>query len=402
MAQPHPRTFGDSPIPAYYRNQLSRRLLLKGMGASALLAGLAACGSGQEGETGLSEAAEGQAATGGGSETLNMMCWDGYDAPAVWQPFAQERGVDFNFDLVVDSPGAFAKLQGGGHRNFDLIAVDSPWIRRLGPAGLAEMLDPEEWQATTSDFFEPFQLPFSPLAHEGQQTGLPTRFGLVGLPLNSEHTSEDEFRSYDALFADANRGKIGVMDWGDWPIVPLALHAGIDPYQEMDESAVEEMRDVFRALFRQTRAFFTDNTVAQEALLDGSVKTLLGAGTYVTSGPRMEGLDNIYTVVPQPQNGMNQGIVWIEGMAIVSNPSNPELAADALRHYVSPQAAYELTMNPITANPSPNSQVEYTDEERETLQLDYMFEVWDDCVIHDFVPTLDRLLTVWEEERAQA
>ena len=47
--------------------------------------------------------------------------------------------------------------------------------------------------------------------------------------------------------------KICVMDWGDWPILPMALHAGINPYEPLDEKQLNEVRLVLRAMFKNTR-----------------------------------------------------------------------------------------------------------------------------------------------------
>ena len=85
------------------------------------------------------------------------------------------------------------------------------------------------------------------------------------------------------MFDAKNKDKICVMDWGDWPILPMALHAGIDPYQELDEAALKEVRMVLRAMFKNTRTLVADLTQAQKGLLDGSLLGCIGAGSYLTS-----------------------------------------------------------------------------------------------------------------------
>src|SRR3546814_6181184 len=69
--------------------------------------------------------------------SLGYMCWEGYNDPRIIDPFNAANDTDVVFDLIVDSPGGFAKLQAGASREIDVVSSDLPWITRMGPAGLA-------------------------------------------------------------------------------------------------------------------------------------------------------------------------------------------------------------------------------------------------------------------------
>jgi spermidine/putrescine transport system substrate-binding protein len=75
-----------------------------------------------------------------------------------------------------------------------------------------------------------------------------------------------------------------------------------------------------------------------------------------------------------------------------------------LRHVTDEDAAYALTLNDFTSNPSPNKAVEamYTEEERSVLQLDYVDTVWENSVLHNVAPNIDDMLVIWQEELANA
>lgn len=374
MQRPMSRMFGPA-----------RRDVLKGMGALGL-AGMA----------GLKPA---RAAT-----RMNYMCWEGYDKASIIDPFEAANDVEVSIDLITDSPGGFAKLAAGAWRDFDVVSSDSPWIQRMGPADIAEFLDPAEFADVYGDFYEQFRAPFAPLEFDGKVTGLPTRWGWVGPTVNTEYDSLESWASYDNCFDPAYKDKICVLDWGDWPIMPMALHAGINPYEELDDAALNEIRLVLRALFKNTRAVVADLSVAQKGLMDGSFRTLIGGGTYCTSALRKDGMKHIQSIVPEPKNGLNQGIIWMEATGIVKDPSDPEKARALLRHLVSPEVAVELAWTEATCNLVPSAKAEalFSDEQKDVLQMDYMWEAWDKSQFHNVAPNIDQMLEIWQQELAAA
>ena len=101
----------------------SRRNFLKGIGAT----GLAAAGL-----------APGRARA---ATAMKYMCWEGYDKPSIIQPFEAAEDVTLSIDLITDSPGGFAKLAAGAWRDFDVVSTDSPWVQRMGPAGIGEFIE---------------------------------------------------------------------------------------------------------------------------------------------------------------------------------------------------------------------------------------------------------------------
>lgn len=384
-------------LPQYYQRKIkalgldklgvTRRRMMQGMAAAA---GTAALG-------GMMRPA--RAAT-----TLGYMCWEGYNDPRIIDPFNAENETDIVFDLIVDSPGGFAKLQAGASREIDVVSTDLPWVTRMGPAGLAMELDPDDYADVFAQFYDQFKPPFAPLIHDGKTIGVATRWGWVGPCLNTDYTDPEEWRSYAPVFDSKYKDKIAVMDWGDWPILPMALHAGINPYEELDNAALEEVRKVLRAMFKNTRTLVGDLTLAQKGLLDGSLTGCIGAGSYLTSAVRRQGHKNIMAVVPDPQNGLKQGIIWVEATAIVAETDEPELARKLVKHIVSKESGKILSLLDTTCNVVTNATVEqeYTDEEKDILQVDYMWHAWENSHLHLIAPQIDEMLAIWQEELAAA
>lgn len=386
-----------SDLPKFYQHQikamgldeagLARRRLLKGAAGAAGVAML-----------GLNSR---QAAA---ATQMTYMCWEGYNDPRIIDPFSKANDTEISFDLIVDSPGGFAKLQAGASREVDLVSSDMPWITRLGPAELALELNPNDYGEIYSTFYDQFKPPFEPLLTNGKTIGVATRWGWVGPCVNTDVTKPEVWRTYDPVFDAANKDKICVMDWGDWPILPMALHAGIDPYQELDQAALEEVRKVLRAMFKNTRTLVGDLTQAQKGLLDGSLLGCIGAGSYLTSAVRKQGHKNIMAVVPEPNNGLKQGIIWVEATAILKETDQPELAQKLLKHVVSKDAGYVLSLLDSTCNLVTNKAVEelYTQEEKDILQVDYMWTAYDNSQMHRIAPNIDEMLAIWQEELAAA
>jgi spermidine/putrescine transport system substrate-binding protein len=387
-----------SDLPQYYQKQIraagldeagiNRRRMMKGMAGAAGL-----------GLLGLSASRQAQAAT-----QMTYMCWEGYNDPRIIDPFNKANDTEINFDLIVDSPGGFAKLQAGASREVDLVSSDMPWITRLGPAGLALELNPEDYADIYATFYDQFKPPFEPLMTDGKTIGVATRWGWVGPCINTDVTKPEVWKTYDPVFDPANKDKICVMDWGDWPILPMALHAGINPYEELGQAALEEVRKVLRAMFKNTRTLVGDLTQAQKGLLDGSLLGCIGAGSYLTSAVRKQGHKNIMAVVPDPKNGLNQGIIWVEATAILKETDQPELAQKLLKHVVSKESGHILSLLDTTCNVVTNKAVEelYTPEERDILQTDYMWHAWDNSQMHRIAPNIDEMLAIWQEELAAA
>lgn len=386
-----------SDLPRYYQRQIkalgldeegmSRRRMLKGMGAAA--------GAAMLGLSSREAAARAR---------MIYMCWEGYNDPRIIDPFQAANDVDISFDLIVDSPGGFAKLQAGASREVDMVSSDMPWITRMGPANLALELNPDDYAETYETFYEQFKPPFEPLLHDGKTIGVATRWGWVGPCVNTEVTKPEIWKSYDPVFDPANRDKICVMDWGDWPILPMVLHAGIDPYEELDQAALEEVRKVLRAMFRNTRTLVGDLTQAQKGLLDGSLLGCIGAGSYLTSAMRKQGHKNILALVPDPKDGLKQGIIWVEATAILRETREPDLSQKLLKHLLSKESGYILSLQDATCNVVTNKTVEelYTPEEKDILQVDYMWHAWDNSQMHRIAPNIDEMLAIWQEELAAA
>lgn len=334
------------------------------------------------------------------STSLSWIGWDGYEADSVVGAFKADNDVEIKFESLTDSGGTFAKLAAGAFRDYDLVVNDVPWIQRMGAAGICEFLDADEFADAFDAFYPQFQQPFEPLMWDGQITGLPTRWGWVGMNLNTDVSDPDDWTSYAPVFDPANRDKIGILDFGDWATFQVILYAGINPFDELGTAELTEVRNVFRALFKNTRLITADLVQAQRAMLDGSALIFLAGGNYLTSGLRKDGNMNIVSYVPEPIDGLQQGVVWLEGAAVSSGASEPDLAKALVKHLVSTEAGQALCWTDWSAAPVPNAAVEplLSDEQRAVIDVDNMWTYFDNSLTYQVAPNIDDILTIWQEE----
>ncbi|MFV0474925.1 MAG: PotD/PotF family extracellular solute-binding protein [Pikeienuella sp.] len=317
-------------------------------------------------------------------------------------PFQAVHDVSFAVALITDSPGGFAKLATGGYRDVDIVSSDLPWVQRMGPAGFCRYLDEADFAEEYAGFYPEFQTPFEPLLHDGQITGMPTRWGWVGPSVNTDFDKVENWRSYAPVFDASYKDKICLLDWGEWPILPLMLHAGINPWEELDDAALDEARKVIRAALANTRAIVGDLSIAQRGLLDGSLYGLIGGGTYSALALRARGHLNIAAPIPEPQNGMKQGVIWMEATGLVDNGDNPELAKTFIKHLLKPEIALNLAVTESTSNLVPTRAVEslMTEEQRTALLVDQIPTAWERSNFLRLVPNVDDLLAIWGDELA--
>lgn len=361
----------------------SRRSVLKGAAAGAAAAAFSGLGRPARAE-----------------QVINYIGWEGYDAPAVVGPFETANDATIKFESMWDTSGTFTKLAAGAYRDFDLVTNDVPWIQRMGPAEICEFLDPAAFEDTFDSFYPQFKPPFEPLMWDGKITGMPTRWGWVGMNLNTDYSDPDDWTSYAPVFDKKNKDKIGILDFGDWATFQVILYAGINPFEPMGEAELSEVRTVFRKLFDNTRLITADLVQAQRAMLDGSALIFLAGGNYLTSGLRKEGHMNVVSYVPEPIGGLQQGVIWLEATAMIKDTPNRELVEKLIKHLVSEEAGAALAWNDWSACPVPNRLVEdnFTQDQRDVIEMDDMWTFYDRSLTYQVAPNIDDILTIWQEE----
>lgn len=334
------------------------------------------------------------------AQKLRYMCWEGYNDSAVISPFEKRHNTQLDIEIVDDSPSSFSSLMTNKSSHVDVVSLDVPWIRLMEESGLCHFLRADAFQQECQNLYPQFHSRFVRQAADGKILGIPTRWGVIGPTINTAYSDEKVFQSYAPCFEDAYRGKIAVMDWGDWPVMPIALHAGINPYKTLDQHELDEIRKTVRALFKNSPVFISDPSLAQKALLDGSVRSVIGSGSFLALPLRKAGFLQIKTVIPEPINGLNQSIIWTEKTVVMQQSRHLGLSKQLLKHLLSTQSALQLSLSDYACNLSTNRLVEdlYSAEQRHMMQLDETKAAWNKSFFHALSPSHRALLSLWQEE----
>ncbi len=190
-----------SDLPQYYQRQiramgldeagLSRRRMLKGMGAAA---GLAAIG--------LGSSRQAKAAT-----QMTYMCWEGYNDARIIDPFNKANDSEIAFDLIVDSPGGFAKLQAGASREVDIVSSDMAVDHAHGTGGTGARSQSGRLQGHLRHLLRPVQTALRAARERGQDLWRRHALGLVGPCINTDVTKPEAWKTYDPVFDSAQQGQ---------------------------------------------------------------------------------------------------------------------------------------------------------------------------------------------------
>jgi spermidine/putrescine-binding protein len=387
-----------------------RRFLVAAGGAGA--AALAGCsgsrdvggGSGDTESSGGSTSTTTGAASGGG-DTLNILTWEGYGADEIVSEFEEEHDATVNIKLLSSDPAGFNTLKSGGTDKFDLLTLNNTWAQRHARAGTIEPLNPDDYPER-QNFLERFQEPFSSFRHDGEMYALPTRWGWDTLTVNTDQVPSEHYQSYEVLWTGGPDGqyenKIGIMDWPTWNIPKVALSLGY-PAFEQDEEQLADIKEKLIDMFSNMKAVYSGTSAIRQALLQEDIM-MAPVGNFAMSQLRASGNEWANVVIPE-QGGMQ----WTEGLCIVKNPSNRELAVEFQKKIISASGQYNVAWKPAAKSPPVNTESfeMFSSEQQSALMFsddgfDAADQVSQNTTPYEFSPITDTWTDLWTEAKARA
>lgn len=365
---------------------MSRRDMLKVMGAGAVLLG---CGP---------------VWAQSRSKELNILCWEGYNAAQVLDPFRSSTGATVKAESLTNDPTMINRLRGGEVKVWDLINVNNPWARKvMAPAGLIKPLPKEEFEPFFGAMLPQFKAPYQwAMSTDGKDLlGMPQRFGPFNYVVNtrkiSRATAEDT--GWD-LFNDASlKGRYGIQESDDWNVFDIFMIAGINPFVEHTPDEMKRFEETATSVFKGAK-MISDIASLNQAIVAGEIDFYLSGGTYTASPARADGFTEIRGITPLrgPVDGKG-GVSWVEITSVVNNPNVSPLAYDFLKYVQDPGVAHRVafaegTFNPVAQMGDPKCFAKFTAEELDILQWDSIDEEMARCVEYDLVPEYDQAIEI--------
>lgn len=410
MPEKAERSTSDSPIK-------SRRRFLTVAGGAGVAA-LAGC-AGERDVGGGDGGGDGGDGGGGGGDSegttvgdsseeervVNILTWEGYGTDEIVSEFESENNATVNIKLVSSDPEGFNILQSGGTDNFDLITLNNTWAQRHAQAGTIEPLNPGDYPKR-ENFLERFQEPFNSFKYEDEMYALPTRWGWDTLTVNTNQVSSEDAQSYEVLWTGGPNGeyenRIGIMDWPTWNIPKIALSLGYPAFEQTDDQ-LEDIREKLIDMFSNMKAVYSGTSAIRQAFLQEDI-VMAPVGNFAMSQLRAEGNDWVNVVIPE-QGGMQ----WTEGLCIVENPTNRELAVKFQNKIISAQGQYNVAWKPSAKSPPVNvdSFEMFDDEQQNALMFneegfDAADEISQNTTPYEFSPITDKWTDLWTEAKARA
>lgn len=410
----------DTPEESGYEvsNRTSRRRFLTAAAAGGAVA-LAGCGGeqdvsgggdGSDGGGGDGSDGDGSSEADGGSTSaessvVNILTWEGYGTDEIVSEFESEHDAEVSIKLLSSDPEGFNMLQSGGTDQFDLLTLNNTWAQRHAKAGTIEPLEPADYPER-ENFLERFQEPFDSFRYDGEMYALPTRWGWDTLTVNTDEVPEEHYQSYEVLWTGGPNGeyenRTGIMDWPTWNIPKIALSLGYEPFEQTDEQ-LNDIQETLVDMFSNMKAVYSGTSAIRQAFLQEDI-VISPVGNFAMSELRAEGNEWVDVTIPE-QGGMQ----WTEGLCIVKNPNNRELAVEFQKKIISEQGQYNVAWKPAAKSPPVNTASfdRFSAEQQQALMFnedgfDAAAEISQNTTPYEFSPITDTWTEMWTEAKARA
>ena len=374
----------------------TRRQVLQGIGAGAL-----ALGAGSA-LTGRAQAAD----------NLAMLTWDGYVDPRVLDGFTDQYGTGIDYELHTSDPDSVNKLRAGETRIWDIINLNNPWAREMmWPEGLIIELDRARFEPYFEAMLPMFQPPYKwAMSLDNEHLlGVCQRVDTFDFVVNTDVVSADMAKDegWDLFNNPDMAGRYGILAYDNWNIMHICMAAGLHPFKEKTDDQVAIFEAAARRLINGAKMVSDDFVAVNLAVVNGEIDMYFGGGTYSISSARLDGLTNLYHVVPKsgPADGKG-GINWIELNSVVNNPDLHPKAMDWMEYILQPDTSYAVAtaggfLLPVGQMAQPELLAKFTAEELDSFQWDEFDYRIANSVEFDVVPDYNRLYDIYTAARRE-
>ncbi|MFC7056950.1 ABC transporter substrate-binding protein [Halovenus salina] len=341
--------------------------------------------------------------------TVNHLTWSGYEAANVQAPFQKKFNCETGLDLFTSNPAAFDRLNGGEWQDFHHATFDMAWLPNLAEAGLIRPLDYEQWKPYTFDKYtdrfqksEGYKYAFLDESDysfdvDGKMYGVPQRYGWASFAVNTNTVDSSDYSSYDAAWSDEY--DVGVYDLPFWGVQIVMLREGIEPYKSHSEAEIEQIREATVDLFENAKTVVPDIASLNAALRNNEIDIGFISGSWINGSIRRGG--NFQYEAHVPEEG---SVIWVETTTMLKgdHPAVSDNYLAYMQHGITAKSLMWPTVGGTNVVPHQSAIDNLNRRQRDVLRVDDIPEIIDRSVFYTGVPDLDRLISVWEDAKAQA
>lgn len=255
-------------------------------------------------------------------KVLNWLTYSGHSAEEVVGPFIEKTGIRIQAKEYADGEKMLALIHGSPPGTFDVVTSDAPYVELLVKSNLLQPMDPGQYDLDS--FFPEFRN-WEQHWFDGKLMALMTSWGYNGLAYNTEKMSADEVSSYEVMWSDKLKGKLGMRDW--YLPVMGCISAAMnhkDPYNITDAQFAALKEKMF-SLKPNVAGFWNFGGVF-DSLANGGAYVIPGCGDWIT-GLLQRANHPIASAVPK-----EGAIMWTESVSIVRDTPRLEAARELVRY----------------------------------------------------------------------
>jgi len=334
------------------------------------------------------------------SAGLRCLGWEGYGSGLFPGAFLQASQIILSGADHLSDDAACRRLL-SERDAWDIININTPFVRDvLFPAGAIAPID-ERYRSGIASIAGPFSRFQAAVLGPGDVLlGVPQRCGPFNLVINCHRIAAATARGDGfALALDPHfSGRFGVLDYEDFNVMHIAIAAGLDPFQPMDDAQLNGFRTVARKVFQAAALVTDDHNAMNAALVQGDIDFYISGGVYTASPARLDGHLQVQAITPQSGPIAGKGAVaFVEVNALVDGGSAPLAERSAFLDFVlSMDGAHAAAKtasacNPVVQMHERRVREKFTTHELTAMQWDTLEEDLSNCVDYAIIPSYRRL-----------
>ena len=203
------------------------------------------------------------------ADSLTVFDWSGYEDPALHAPYTAKIGAEPDFAFFGDEEEAFQKIRSGFKA--DLAHPCSQSVVKWRDAGLLEPLDTSRlanWDSILPGLKSMKNLMTS---DDGKAWLIPFDWGNTVLTYRTDKIKPEEVQSLKAFADPKFKDRVSIGDNVDDAYALASLAIGLKDWSKMTDAQFTEASTFLRAVHKNVRLYWTDNTSINQAMASGEV-----------------------------------------------------------------------------------------------------------------------------------
>ncbi len=293
------------------------------------------------------------------AEDLNVLVWCDHADDKLIKPFEEMHNVNVNVKTYEGTGTALSILEQSAPGDWDVLVVDAPDAPVVAGLGLLEPLNDSD--LPLDDLFSPLTAAKFNYV-DGNRYTIPEKFGYYGVVYNKDKVDPNDMKSAQVMWNDKYKGRVAVYDYYFPAMQLIAISMGIHP----DNIGMDDLPQIREKLLemRSNVKMIGDIVSVQNALVNGDVDIILNAAEFAVS--------NLMTSLPHLDWTIFEegGLMWIQGLSIMKDSKNKDLALEFVKYVVSPEGQGRLSTSECYWAMPANSKTDLAADEKEILRWD--------------------------------